>query len=235
MVMFRILCLLVLAQSLVAQYVDRNLTQLLGSGALPASCTTGDVAFRTDAVAGINLYFCTAANTWTLMSGGGGGSTELRLDIQDALFPTTNPGVLQCRESSSGAPRPKWCEILYSTGDLANWGFIVPESYTGTVTIEVQYKMVSATINNTAWSSRFGCVTPGDAIDFDANAFAAADTSADDTVPGTAGYLASHTWTASNLDNMTAGDYCAFQLVRATPSGADATGDAEVVGVAIEW
>jgi hypothetical protein len=38
--------------------------------ALPATCTQGDLYFRTDAVAGQNLYACTATNTWTLQSGG---------------------------------------------------------------------------------------------------------------------------------------------------------------------
>ena len=32
---------------------------------LPATCTLGQVYFATDASAGQNLYFCTAANTWT--------------------------------------------------------------------------------------------------------------------------------------------------------------------------
>jgi hypothetical protein len=39
----------------------------------PAACTVGEQYFATDGTAGQNLYFCTAANTWTLMSGGGGG------------------------------------------------------------------------------------------------------------------------------------------------------------------
>lgn len=48
-----------------AQYVPRNLSENLGSGALPASCTVGDMLFRTDAVAGSNIFGCTATNTWT--------------------------------------------------------------------------------------------------------------------------------------------------------------------------
>jgi hypothetical protein len=38
---------------------------------LPATCSTGEQFFKTDAAAGQNLHFCTAANTWTQMSGGG--------------------------------------------------------------------------------------------------------------------------------------------------------------------
>lgn len=38
----------------------------------PATCSLGEQFFKTDAPAGQNLYFCTAVNTWTQMSGGGG-------------------------------------------------------------------------------------------------------------------------------------------------------------------
>jgi hypothetical protein len=37
--------------------------------ALPATCTTGGMFFKTDAAAGRNLYVCTAANTWKQASG----------------------------------------------------------------------------------------------------------------------------------------------------------------------
>lgn len=42
--------------------------------ALPATCTTGDLFFNTLAAAGANVYGCTAVNTWSLQSGGGGGA-----------------------------------------------------------------------------------------------------------------------------------------------------------------
>lgn len=44
-----------------------------GTG-LPANCNVGEQFFRTDAAAGQNLYFCTAANAWTQMAAGGGGA-----------------------------------------------------------------------------------------------------------------------------------------------------------------
>ncbi len=39
----------------------------------PASCTTGEMYFATDATAGQNWYYCTAPNTWTPQTAGGGG------------------------------------------------------------------------------------------------------------------------------------------------------------------
>ncbi len=44
---------------------------------LPVACTVGDQYFKTDAAAGQNLFLCTAANTWTQISGGSGGGSSL--------------------------------------------------------------------------------------------------------------------------------------------------------------
>ena len=40
---------------------------------IPATCTIGEMYFATDAAAGQNWYYCTAANTWTAQAAGGGG------------------------------------------------------------------------------------------------------------------------------------------------------------------
>ena len=57
-----------------SQYTDRNLNNLLGSGVLPGACAVGDLAYRTDAPAG--LYVCDPVNTWTIVGGGGGISVD---------------------------------------------------------------------------------------------------------------------------------------------------------------
>ena len=44
------------------------------AAAIPSTCTTGEEYFATDATAGQNKYYCTAANTWTPETAGGGGS-----------------------------------------------------------------------------------------------------------------------------------------------------------------
>ncbi len=44
------------------------------TASIPATCTTGEEYFATDATAGQNKYFCTATNTWTqLVTGGAAG------------------------------------------------------------------------------------------------------------------------------------------------------------------
>jgi hypothetical protein len=42
------------------------------SANIPASCTTGEMYFATDATPGQNWYYCTAGNTWTPQVAGGG-------------------------------------------------------------------------------------------------------------------------------------------------------------------
>lgn len=49
-----------------------NLTGV--SASIPATCSVGQTYFKTDAVAGANLFGCTSTNTWTLLGTGGGGS-----------------------------------------------------------------------------------------------------------------------------------------------------------------
>ncbi len=47
--------------------------------ALPAQCAVGQLFFKSNAAAGANLYACTAANTWTVESGSGGGGASAQL------------------------------------------------------------------------------------------------------------------------------------------------------------
>jgi hypothetical protein len=51
--------------------------------ALPATCAVGNVFFKSDAVAGANLYGCVGQNTWVVEStgAGGGGATGLAIPL----------------------------------------------------------------------------------------------------------------------------------------------------------
>ena len=44
------------------------------AAAKPATCAVGEEYFASDVAAGQNKFYCTATNTWTQQSGGGGGS-----------------------------------------------------------------------------------------------------------------------------------------------------------------
>jgi hypothetical protein len=54
--------------------------------ALPPTCVPGAQFFKTDAAAGQNRYFCTAANTWTQMTGSGGTGLTSPLTTKGDLW-----------------------------------------------------------------------------------------------------------------------------------------------------
>lgn len=58
--------------------------------AAPATCGVGDLWFDSNATAGSNVYGCTATDTWTLQSGGGGGTGDeaTAVTIPDGATPT---------------------------------------------------------------------------------------------------------------------------------------------------
>jgi hypothetical protein len=56
---------------------------------LPGTCTVGQVYFATNATPGQNLYFCTAANTWT---------QQLTVEVAGVeLRASAPPGMPLCR------------------------------------------------------------------------------------------------------------------------------------------
>ncbi len=61
-------------QSKSVDFTAASSTKPMKTGAtLPAACTLGELFFKMDAPAGMNVYGCTAGNTWTLQSGSGSG------------------------------------------------------------------------------------------------------------------------------------------------------------------
>lgn len=66
---------------------DKTITGSLGipnSTSLPGTCSIGMIYFDNDATAGVNLYGCTASNTWTLLGDGGGAAAVATDTIWDA-------------------------------------------------------------------------------------------------------------------------------------------------------
>lgn len=68
---------------------------------LPANCVVGDSFFKTDAVAGRNLFGCTSADTWTALAGGLDAGVGMQMvgstiSVEDAVIPFYATG--------SGAP-----------------------------------------------------------------------------------------------------------------------------------
>jgi hypothetical protein len=71
--------------------------EIVGYGAaLPTFCTIGRIFYLTSAMAGANVYGCTALNTWTLQTGGSAGGTVTSVSSGCGLAggPVTSSGTL---------------------------------------------------------------------------------------------------------------------------------------------
>ncbi len=71
------------------------------SANVPASCTTGEMYFATDAAAGQNWYYCTAPNTWTPQAAGGTG-TGLADPGSNGIVARTGAGNSSARILTAG-------------------------------------------------------------------------------------------------------------------------------------
>lgn len=84
-------------QSKNVDFSTADSTRSFKSGStLPTNCAVGEQFFKTDAPAGQNFYGCTAANTWTLQSGGAGlnqGLTDLAVSAVSGTVLSVAAGV----------------------------------------------------------------------------------------------------------------------------------------------
>lgn len=157
--------------------------------------------------------------------------------IPDGSASNAAPAIQRVK-SSAGAPTPYFLQAAFdaSTDEILMWSFRMPADYASSPVLKVQYKMASATSGDVIIAGYVMAVTPGDAQDVDADAFATVNTSSATTVPGTAGYLGEISLTLTNADSVAAGDFVVVRLSRDADNGSDtATGDMEVVAVAIQY
>lgn len=109
---------------------------------------------------------------------------------------------------------------------------MMPAAYTGSGTLkaDIFYAMASATSGKVDFEVSVEALTAADAVDTDsAESFDTAN-AADETVPGTAGYLGKLTVTLTNKDSVAAGDQVRLKLERDADDGTNdtASGDARV-------
>lgn len=146
--------------------------------------------------------------------------------------------AIQRVKSSAGAPAPYFLQLAFDAAALeqVSWSFRMPPDYASAPVLKVQFKMASATTGDVIVIGRIAAVSDGDATDVDAKAFAAANTSAATSVPGTAGFTKELSLTMTNADSVAAGDFVVVYLARDGASGSDtAAGDMEVIGVALTY
>jgi hypothetical protein len=146
-------------------------------------------------------------------------SSRFSLDAKSADFPDTDFANLL---KVNG-------ELVLSyeaaTAKRADWGFIAPADLTGALTVDIFYKMATATTGGVAFDVAVEAVTPGDALDTNTTSGFATTNTGTDSVPGAAGHLDKVTITLTNDDGIAAGDKVRLSVTRAVANAADdATG-----------
>ena len=146
--------------------------------------------------------------------------------------------ALQRVKSSSGPPNSYFDQLCFdaTTEEQCLWQIPYwPADYVSTPTVKITYKMASATTGGVAFEVRLAAISDADAADADAKALGTANVGTD-TVPGTAGYTNTVSFGLTNNDSVAVGDFVVVYLNRDPAHASDtATGDAEVLGIAITY
>jgi len=132
-----------------------------------------------------------------------------------ATFPS--PAVIDATDE-----RRRVLEFSGTTQQNTSFAVIVPADFSANFTAEFFYTMASGTTGNAQWRCEIEAVTPNvDTLDLDsADSYATANDAAADTVPGTAGHLASVSDELTNGDSAAAGDMIRFRVTYLTASTA---------------
>lgn len=130
---------------------------------LPATCTVGSLFYKSDATAGANLYACTAVNSWTLESGGGGsGITNLTGDVT-AAGPGSVAATLATVNANTGAcgDSTHVCAVTLNAKGLATAASAVAISGAAGATFFGQLGDFKITTTTTVATVNTGCSAGG--------------------------------------------------------------------------
>lgn len=157
------------------------------------------------------------------------GDTLLTFTAESARLGTGTPGFLDMRNNHP--------LVSLGTSDEFTLGAVLPRRYGGGgITVYIHYAMATATTNNVEFTTSFERVGDG-SQDIDSDGFATGVAGSDATVPGTSGfvdiYSIAHT-DGAQIDSIAVGEYFRLRVQRSTPSGTDASGDAQVVAVELK-
>lgn len=107
----------------------------------------------------------------------------------------------------------------------------------GNITVRVLWYGDTATSGDVVFGASIAAITPNtDTQDAETDSWATENTVTDSHLGTTAHRLHEASITVSNLDSLADGDYLALRIRRLGTSGSDTmSGDAQVVGVVVEW
>lgn len=122
------------------------------------------------------------------------------------------------------------------TVEQARYTGVLPDNYASGLVLTVYYSMASATSGKVDFEASVMAVSPDDAADVDTDSFDTVN-AANETVPGTAGYMSKLDIPLTNADGAAAGDLLFVKLERDADDGTNdtATGDAEVRAVVLRY
>lgn len=147
---------------------------------------------------------------------------------RSAKLPGTNPFAISNSTSDITA------SLLgdASANERVTWSTVLNVYNGRSLRATVNYTMASATSGDVVFVSSVACISPGDSQVLDSKTFGTG-ASITQTVPGTAGHLASGTITGIN-DSCAQGDTLILYIERSGASGSDtATGDVEIRSVVL--
>ncbi len=211
-------------------------TQTLQSSLTPTSSNSGS-STQIQATAGLeNQGFNFASQSVDVLvlasfkeasAAPSGDTSTVLMPIPPTGFDATNPAGL---EYTNNLPK-----LLFdaTTSELVYWVFRLPENYSSSPVLHVQYTAASATSGTFSIDVSVMAVSDGDAQDVDTESYDTANTPTAVTVPATAGYLDEISATLTNNDSMSANDLVFIKLARNIAD--TATGDIEVRAVSLEY
>jgi len=169
-----------------------------------------------------------------IITTGGGGTGFINLPIQSAKltggFITAGAGI----DAGDG----NW-RLLFdaSATESGLWQFRLPSTYSSALIAKLLFSMTSATSDTVDFEVDVMALTPGTTDDLDTAAFASTnEINGGTVVPAAAGRVGAISITLTNDDGAAAGDILFIRVNRDHDDASDAaTGDAELVGLTIEW
>ena len=186
-------------------------------------------------------------------SDGNGDTTELALGADNTVLTSTGAASAPAFEAASGsstfnwiirpqtaklpldnpaaidAGTPGWRLLFDDTaGEKVSFDTLIVPSYAGgNISMDIQYT-AAATSGKVSWAVFGECITPGDSTIVDAGSFGG-QSSSNQTVPGTAGYLAQMGVSLGNPDSCSQGDRFRLMVSRDVVS----TDDTHVGDIAV--